>query len=145
MRRSARRTATSKHGEARTFRDDLFYRLSVMTLDLPSLRSYKDNLETLANVFLEQAASSHGKPTPRLGTSVLARLAAYDFPGNVRELRNTIEHAVILCTGDELRVEDLPPPSRRGIHPRAPARRKPRSSRSIKHARPGSSRSSAST
>ncbi|MBA2540124.1 MAG: sigma-54-dependent Fis family transcriptional regulator [Deltaproteobacteria bacterium] len=93
-----------------TFRDDLFYRLSVMTLDLPPLRSYKDNLETLANVFLEQSASSHGKPAPRLGTAVLARLSAYDFPGNVRELKNTIEHAVILCTGDELSPEDLPRP-----------------------------------
>jgi DNA-binding NtrC family response regulator len=93
-----------------TFRDDLFYRLSVMTLDLPPLRSYKDNLETLANVFLEQSAAGHGKPAPRLGPAVLARLTAYDFPGNVRELKNTIEHAVILCSGDELRVEDLPRP-----------------------------------
>ena len=92
------------------FRDDLFYRLSVMTLDLPPLRSYKDNLEVIANVFLEQSASSHGKRAPRLGADVLARLSAYDFPGNVRELKNTIEHAVILNTGDELRVEDLPRP-----------------------------------
>jgi DNA-binding NtrC family response regulator len=97
----------AKHGQ---FRDDLFYRLSVMTLELPSLRSYKDNLEVLANVFLEQSASSHGKKTPRLGPDVLARLQAYDFPGNVRELKNTIEHAVILCTGDELSVDDLPKP-----------------------------------
>ncbi|MEJ7602716.1 MAG: sigma 54-interacting transcriptional regulator, partial [Kofleriaceae bacterium] len=97
-----------------TFRDDLFYRLSVMTLELPPLRSYKDNLETLANVFLEQSATAHGKPAPRLGPSVLARLAAYEFPGNVRELKNTIEHAMILCTGDELRVEDLPRPLQRG-------------------------------
>jgi len=92
------------------FRDDLFYRLSVMTLDLPPLRSYKDNLEVIANVFLETSATAHGKRAPRLGPDVLARLAAYDFPGNVRELKNTIEHAVILCTGDELRVEDLPRP-----------------------------------
>ncbi|CAN5615270.1 hypothetical protein BH11MYX1_BH11MYX1_30000 [soil metagenome] len=92
------------------FRDDLFYRLSVMTLDLPPLRSYKDNLEVIANVFLEQSASSHGKRAPRLGPDVLARLSAYDFPGNVRELKNTIEHAVILNTGDELLVEDLPRP-----------------------------------
>ena len=92
------------------FRDDLFYRLSVMTLELPPLRSYKDNLEMLANVFLEQSAAAHGKPAPRLGPAVLARLAAYDFPGNVRELKNTIEHAMILCTGDELRLEDLPRP-----------------------------------
>ncbi len=92
------------------FRDDLFYRLSVMTLELPPLRSYKDNLEVLANVFLEQSASGYGKKTPRLGPDVLARFQAYDFPGNVRELKNTIEHAVILCTGDELQVEDLPKP-----------------------------------
>jgi DNA-binding NtrC family response regulator len=92
------------------FRDDLFYRLSVMTLDLPPLRSYKDNLETLANVFLEQSAVSHGKTAPRLGPAVLARLSAYDFPGNVRELKNTIEHAVILCTSDELSPDDLPRP-----------------------------------
>ncbi len=92
------------------FRDDLFYRLSVMTLELPPLRSYKDNLEVLANVFLEQSSTAHGKKAPRLGPDVLARLHAYDFPGNVRELKNTIEHAVILCTGDELRVEDLPRP-----------------------------------
>jgi DNA-binding NtrC family response regulator len=96
------------------FRDDLFYRLSVMTLELPPLRSYKDNLETLANVFLEQSATGHGKHAPRLGPAVLARLTAYDFPGNVRELKNTIEHAMILCTGDELRVEDLPRPLQRG-------------------------------
>jgi DNA-binding NtrC family response regulator len=92
------------------FRDDLFYRLSVMTLDLPPLRSYKDNLEVIANVFLETSSTAHGKRAPRLGLEVLARLTAYDFPGNVRELKNTIEHAVILCTGDELRVEDLPRP-----------------------------------
>ena len=103
-----------------TFRDDLFYRLSVMTLDLPPLRSYKDNLETLANVFLEQSAASHGRPAPRLGTAVLARLTAYDFPGNVRELKNTIEHAVILCTGDELRPDDLPRPLLAAIGGRAP-------------------------
>jgi DNA-binding NtrC family response regulator len=106
------------------FRDDLFYRLSVMQLELPPLRSYKDNLETLANVFLEQSAASHGKPAPRLGTAVLARLSAYDFPGNVRELKNTIEHAVILCTGDELSPEDLPKPLQTGTaaaRPKKPA------------------------
>ena len=99
-------------GMAKTgaFRDDLFYRLSVMTLELPPLRSYKDNLEVLANVFLEQSSVAHGKQAPRLGPDVLARMQAYDFPDNVRELKNTIEHAVILCTGDELRVEDLPRP-----------------------------------
>jgi DNA-binding NtrC family response regulator len=111
--------------KAGAFRDDLFYRLSVMTLELPPLRSYKDNLEVLANVFLEQAAAMHGKKAPRLGPAVLARLHAYDFPGNVRELKNTIEHAVILCTGDELRVEDLPRPLQDDARPRERARTQP--------------------
>jgi two-component system response regulator HydG len=91
-----------------TFRGDLYYRLSVMPLELPPLRAYKDNLEVLATVFLEQAAAQHGKPAPRLGAAVLERLRAYDFPGNVRELRNAVEHALILCTGDELAPRDLP-------------------------------------
>jgi len=59
---------------------------ALLTLDLPPLRSYKDNLETLAHVFLEQSASSHGKPAPRLGPAVLARLTAYDFPGKTADL-----------------------------------------------------------
>jgi DNA-binding NtrC family response regulator len=92
------------------FRDDLFYRLSVMTIELPPLRSYKDNLEVLATVFVEQAARAHGKRAPRLGPAVLARLDAYDFPGNMRELKNAMEHAVILCAGDELAERDLPKP-----------------------------------
>jgi len=94
----------------RTFRDDLYYRLSVMTLELPPLRLYKDRLEVIASVFLELAAARLGKKAPRIGADALAKLYAYDYPGNVRELRNAIEHAVILCTGDELRVEDLPKP-----------------------------------
>jgi DNA-binding NtrC family response regulator len=116
------------------FRDDLFYRLSVMTLELPPLRSYKDNLETLAHVFLEQSAASHGKPAPRLGPSVLAQLTAYDFPGNVRELKNTIEHAVILCTTDELRPEDLPRPLH-SSQPTAPTRTGRGSNPTLKQAR----------
>jgi DNA-binding NtrC family response regulator len=96
----------------RTFRDDLFYRLSVMTLELPPLRRYKAQIEVTASVFVELAASRLGKPTPRIGSETLALLEAYDYPGNVRELRNAIEHAVILCTRDELRPEDLPAPFR---------------------------------
>jgi transcriptional regulator with GAF, ATPase, and Fis domain len=95
---------------AGTFRDDLFYRLSVMTLELPPLRDYKEHLEVLASVFLEEAAARHGRRAPRIAPQTMAVLAAYDYPGNVRELRNAIEHAVILCTTDELRPEDLPRP-----------------------------------
>ncbi|MCA9592268.1 MAG: sigma-54-dependent Fis family transcriptional regulator [Myxococcales bacterium] len=90
------------------FRDDLYYRLSVVTLELPPLRSYKDNLDILAQVFVQQAAERHKKPTPRISAACSAVLHAYDFPGNVRELKNSIEHAVIMATGDEIRPEDLP-------------------------------------
>ena len=116
-----------------SFRDDLYYRLSVMTLELPPLRSYKESLEILASVFLEQAASAHGRPAPRLGGAALERLMAYPFPGNVRELKNAIEHAVILASGGEIRPEDLPRPMQAGGHGRAPShgegtapRRRPR-------------------
>jgi two-component system, NtrC family, response regulator HydG len=100
------------------FRDDLFYRLSVMTLELPPLRKYKDHLEVLASVFLEEASSRHGKRAPRIAPATMALLSAYEYPGNVRELRNAIEHAVILCTSDELRPEDLPKTMQAGRSPR---------------------------
>jgi transcriptional regulator with GAF, ATPase, and Fis domain len=90
------------------FRDDLYYRLSVVTLELPPLRSYKDNLDILAQVFLQQASNRHGKPTSRISPEARAVLHGYDFPGNVRELRNSIEHAVIMAEGDEIRPEHLP-------------------------------------
>jgi two-component system response regulator HydG len=96
-----------------TFRDDLYYRLGVMTLELPPLRRYKDQLEVMASVFVEQTAARHGKPAPRISPATMARLAAYDYPGNVRELRNAIEHAVILCTGPEISPDELPRPFQR--------------------------------
>ena len=81
-----------------------------MTLELPPLRSYEDNLEVLSQVFLEQAAAAHDKPAPRLSRGALARIWAYDFPGNVRELKNAIEHAVILASGRQIEESDLPRP-----------------------------------
>jgi DNA-binding NtrC family response regulator len=93
-----------------TFREDLYYRLSVMTMELPPLREYKDdNLEVMACCFLKQAALRHGRPARRLSPEALALLLAHDFPGNVRELKNTIEHAVIMARGDAIEPPDLPP------------------------------------
>ena len=94
--------------EAGAFRADLYYRLSVMTMELPALRTYKDNLEVLAQVFAQEAARRHGKRAPRLSSAALATLEAYDFPGNVRELKNAVEHAVIMATGEEIEPDDLP-------------------------------------
>jgi transcriptional regulator with GAF, ATPase, and Fis domain len=91
-----------------TFRDDLYYRLGVMPIELPPLRSYKDNLEVLAQVFLQQAAERHELPASRLSPEALAVLDTYDFPGNVRELKNAMEHAVILASGQPIQPEHLP-------------------------------------
>lgn len=91
-----------------TFRADLYYRLSVMSMELPPLRSYKEgNLEVLANVFLQQAAEKHSIVPPKISTSALSVLENYQYPGNVRELKNAIEHAVIM-SGDEIEPKDLP-------------------------------------
>ncbi|MFT3842218.1 MAG: sigma 54-interacting transcriptional regulator [Myxococcaceae bacterium] len=90
------------------FREDLFYRLSVMTLELPPLRSYRNAIEVLASVFREQACERHGKSVTRISGAALAALQAYAWPGNVRELKNAIEHAVIMARGEELDIEQLP-------------------------------------
>src|SRR5262249_39068491 len=75
------------------FRADLYYRLSVMTMELPPLRRYKDNLEVLVHVFVQEAARKHRKDAPRVSAAALGTLAAHDYPGNVRELKNAVEHA----------------------------------------------------
>ena len=129
------------------FRDDLFYRLSVMTLELPPLRSYKDNLEVLANVFLEQSATAHGKQAPRLGPDVLARLPGVRLP---RQRARAQEHD--RARGDPVhrrrarasRICRKPLQDPAPQQPRARDRSR-RSSRSTRRARSGSRRSSAST
>lgn len=91
-----------------SFRADLYYRLSVMSLKLPPLRNYKEgNLDVLAHVFLQQAAEKHSIVAPKISTSALSVLQNYQYPGNVRELKNAIEHAVIMA-GDEIQPADLP-------------------------------------
>jgi DNA-binding NtrC family response regulator len=96
------------------FRDDLYFRVGVLTVELPPLRSYKDNLEILAQVFLQQAAERHQRPVTQVSREAMALLFGYDFPGNMRELKNALEHAVIMTSTDEVRPEDLPRPMRAG-------------------------------
>ncbi|MCB9593793.1 MAG: sigma-54-dependent Fis family transcriptional regulator [Sandaracinaceae bacterium] len=94
---------------AGTFREDLYFRLSVITMELPPLRTYKqDNLHILAAVFLKQACDRHGREVRAVGPDAMAALYAYDFPGNVRELRNAIEHGVIMASGATIQPSDLP-------------------------------------
>lgn len=91
------------------FREDLYFRLNGVTLVIPPLRERLDELEPLAVRFIEQAARQAGRPRPpRLSPEALALMSAYRWPGNLRELRNMMERAVFLTTGDVLRPQDLP-------------------------------------
>lgn len=93
-----------KDVEAGRFRLDLFYRLSVFPLEVPPLRSRREDILPLANEFLRSAAQQYNTPVPNLTESAERALLGYDFPGNVRELQNIIERAVVLqrCEGGEL-------------------------------------------
>jgi DNA-binding NtrC family response regulator len=89
------------------FREDLYYRLRVVTLELPALREHKEDLPVLAEAFLQMHSSRLGR-TARLSREALAAIERYDWPGNVRELKNALERSLVLCRGDEIGVEDLP-------------------------------------
>jgi DNA-binding NtrC family response regulator len=90
------------------FRDDLYYRLAVVRIAVPPLRTYKDNIEVMAHVLRAQACERNGRRVTRISPEALALLGAYDFPGNVRELRNAMEYAVVMAPGDEITAADLP-------------------------------------
>jgi two-component system response regulator AtoC len=92
----------------RAFREDLFYRLNVVRLLVPPLRERPEDVGPLAEGFLEAYAQKHGRPARRFTGEALAALGAYDFPGNVRELANVVERAVILAEGEALGAEHLP-------------------------------------
>lgn len=93
---------------AGTFREDLFYRLHVVPLELPPLRERDGDLPLLARYFCEELACRHGVEPPRLGEGLLRRLRDHDWPGNVRELRNLIERCVVLMHGRSIGADDLP-------------------------------------
>ena len=86
------------------FREDLFYRLSVIPIHVPALRERRDDIPLLARHFLERFRKSMEKPVEGISPQAMQRLEAYDWPGNVRELENTIERAVALESGPEISV-----------------------------------------
>lgn len=94
--------------DAGEFRQDLFYRLNVITIEMPPLRQRKTDISLLAEHFLRQLSELYNKRKLSLSEQVKHRLLSYDFPGNVRELENIIERAVILCQSDVIDVEHLP-------------------------------------
>jgi len=89
------------------FREDLYYRLKVVAIDLPPLRRRAEDIPTLAERFLQQLADRLERPRMRLSSGALARLATHAWPGNVRELRNVLEQAAVLATGERIEESDL--------------------------------------
>jgi len=89
------------------FREDLFYRLRVVTIELPPLRAHKEDIALLAGGFLQLHGARLGR-TARLKREAMTAIEKYDWPGNVRELKNALERSVVLSRGDEISVEDLP-------------------------------------
>ena len=93
--------------ETGRFRRDLYYRLNVIELRMPALRECREDIPLIAGRILERLAQQNGAPVRRLSDAAVAELLRYDFPGNVRELENTLERAVALSTGEELQPSDL--------------------------------------
>jgi DNA-binding NtrC family response regulator len=91
------------------FREDLYYRLNVIALEMPPLRSRPSDVPLLAAHFLRKYAAENGKAIDGFSDEALARLAGYGWPGNVRELENVIERAVVLAPGSRITPAELPP------------------------------------
>jgi len=95
--------------KAGRFREDLFYRLGVVTLRVPPLRERRSDIPLLAERFLRAASENAGRARLRLSEGTLNRLVSYDWPGNVRELESAVEYAALHARGAEVAAEDLPP------------------------------------
>jgi len=106
-------TATNKDLEsaitAGEFREDLYYRLNVFTIHLAPLRERKSDILLLAEHFLEKYEAEHGKRIRRISTPAIDMLMSYHYPGNVRELENAIERAVLVCDSNVVHGHHLPP------------------------------------
>ena len=108
----------------RSFREDLFYRLNVVRLHVPPLRERREDVENLAQSFLKTYAVKHGRAVKRIAPEALAILKSYEFPGNVRELANTIERAVIVSQDSKVQASDLPEALRAAILMKREAKRR---------------------
>jgi DNA-binding NtrC family response regulator len=99
-----------------SFREDLYYRLNVIPIQLPPLRERRDDIPLLAAHFLRNKSSSREGQPVQITRRAMDVLCAHDWPGNVRELENAIERAVTLCEADIVRVSDLPPSLLQKVH-----------------------------
>jgi Nif-specific regulatory protein len=96
-----------KYVREKRFREDLYYRLSVFELHLPPLRERGDDVAILTEFFLDHFRRLHGRPNLALSDTARAKLWAYRWPGNVRQLRNVLDSAVVLADDDAIRPNDL--------------------------------------
>ena len=95
--------------EKGNFREDLYFRLNVVNINVPPLRERKDDIPILAAAFLKEFAAENGKTIEGIHEKARSRLYAYEWPGNIRELRNCVESAVVMCQSKIITVDDLPP------------------------------------
>src|SRR5687768_10206788 len=94
--------------KAGTFREDLYYRLNVVRIELPPLRDRRADVPLLAQTFMRESARENDKRVREIGPDAMEKLISYAWPGNVRELRSAIERAVVLCRGERITARDLP-------------------------------------
>ncbi|AHE63069.1 sigma-54-dependent transcriptional regulator [Borrelia parkeri] len=106
-------TATNKNIEEEIkkgrFREDLFYRLNIININIPPLRERKDDIPKLTKILIKGVASENNREEKNLSNDALKALYAYDWPGNIRELKNVLESALILSKGKQIVKDDLPP------------------------------------
>ncbi len=103
--------------EAGRFREDLFFRIAVLELDIPPLRDRETDVLLLAHTFLAELAQQHGGRSPSLDERARETMLEYSWPGNVRELQNAMHRAYVLCNGDVIQISDLPARILRGDAP----------------------------
>jgi two-component system repressor protein LuxO len=92
------------------FRDDLYFRLSVLAIHMPPLRERREDIPQLAEACLLSASRAEGRACPRIDPATMEALCRRDWPGNIRELQNTLHQALVMNDGDMLTAEMLPPP-----------------------------------
>jgi DNA-binding NtrC family response regulator len=99
-----------------SFREDLYYRIDVLTIEIPPLRERLEDIPLLVEHFIDRFNAVQGKTIVGISEDAMSCLMAYDYPGNVRELENIVERAFILCRADQIGVPHLPEHLRRSPH-----------------------------
>ncbi|EPO1576350.1 sigma 54-interacting transcriptional regulator, partial [Escherichia coli] len=115
-----------------SFREDLFYRLNVIHLMLPPLRERREDISLLANHFLQKFSAENQRDIIEIDPTAMSLLTAWSWPGNIRELSNVIERAVVMNSGPVIFAEDLPPQLRQPVLTTGEAKTTPTGERNLK-------------